>query len=152
MHLDLLCESNKPVAARKKRILEHRAPAVEAVLKHAHRTASVEKFAFEHPGPALFKGQPSAGGGYDSPGKRVGIDQDLLHAASQTKTAGRGGLACPNNPATPISAVNGCARNALASLADRLGPLTAELRRGRPVAGNHGRPRTTRWQRAPEVA
>ena len=92
MHLDLLCESNKSVAARKKRILEHRAPAVEAVLKHAHRTASVEKFAFQHPGPALFKGQPSAGGGYDSPGKRVGIDQDRLMRPLRLKQREGAGL------------------------------------------------------------
>ena len=38
--------------------------------------------------------------------------------------------------ATPVSAVNGCARRALASLAGRLRPLTAELRRGPRVTGN----------------
>jgi hypothetical protein len=77
--LDALREPDQSIAARLERIVPHGAPAIEAILDHAHGATVRVELVLQNARPACVELEAPAGIGDDSPGQRIGVDQDLLH-------------------------------------------------------------------------
>ena len=78
--VESLRQSSQAVAPWFERVFPHGAPPVEAVFNHPNGLACVAQGQFHHAGPALFKGQPLAGGGHNAPRQRICVNQYVLHA------------------------------------------------------------------------
>ena len=81
MRLDSLCQSLQTIAARFERIFPDRAAPVQAVFGDSHGLAEMVQLFFEHAGPAIFKRQPLASVGNDSPGQGIRVNQNMEHVA-----------------------------------------------------------------------
>src|ERR1051326_1293439 len=78
MRFDPLRQSDRAVSARLEGVVPNCAPTVEAIFNNAHVVAEAIQLDFQHARPALLEWQAPARIRNDSPGQRIGINEDLV--------------------------------------------------------------------------
>ena len=79
VNLNSLRQTSKSLSPRFEWVIPYGTPAVQTIFNQSQPVAGGVELVLDHARPALLKRQAIAGVGYDAPGERIGVNQNLIH-------------------------------------------------------------------------